>query len=93
MKNREFNTISKLQESKTESKTESFISKAKSFLTEALKLAENDSSFITKMTLKEIDTYVSKAVAADCEYTAYANAHSAEVWLEQMVTRSIKLNN
>ena len=44
-------------------------------------LSQREDSFALKMFEKEIVSCFRKAEQADCEYTAYINAHAAEVWM------------
>jgi hypothetical protein len=88
MKARKFNTVNDLSNVKAENKTAKYFEMVKAFAKEAGDLLnENKDSFLLGMAFQEIMQCFRKAESADCEYTVYANAHAAEVWLEKMVTR------
>ena len=80
-----FNTVNELAERKSENKTLQYVEMARNFALQANKVAEKSESFIITMSAKEVVKYLRKAEAADCEYSAYANAHAAEIWLGKVV--------
>ena len=82
MKN--FNTVNEFSETKAENKTLQYIEMARKFAKEANKIAEGNDSVFAKMVEKEVLSAFRKAEQADCEYTAYINAHLAEKWVEKM---------
>lgn len=88
MKAKTFNQVNDLSNAKDDSKMAKYINLAREFAHEAAKIAkENEGSFMMMKSSEEVISYMRKVESADCEYTAYINAHSAEKWLEKMVTR------
>ena len=88
METRNFNTVNDLSDIKCENKGARYIEMAHEFAKEAERLAKDpEESFMIIMAAQEVISSWRKAESSDCEYTAYANAHSAEVWLEKMITR------
>jgi len=78
-----FNTVNELKDKSTAT----YIAMALNFLNEAEKLtAAEPELFIMKMAAREVKECYTKARTANCEFTAYANAHAAEVWLGKMTT-------
>ena len=84
MKTTNFNTVNELSERKSENKTSQYIEMARNFALQANKIAEKCESFMIKMSAKEVVSAFRKAEQADCEYSAYSNAHAAEVWLSKI---------
>jgi len=86
MKTQIFNTVNELSETKSENKTSQYIEMARNFARKANKIAKEKGGLFVKMAEKEVLSYMRKAEQADCEYTAYVNANSAEKWIEKMTT-------
>ena len=89
MKTRNFNTVNDLSNVKSDNKTAQYIDMAHEFAKVAERLAKDpEESFMIIMAAQEVISSWRKAESSDCEYTAYANAHAAEKWLEKMITRN-----
>lgn len=81
-----YNTVNELAERKAENKAAKYAKMAKQFVLKAQEIAnENEDSFFIRMAVKEIVAAWRKTEQADCEYTAYANAHAAEIWLMEIM--------
>lgn len=77
-------TVEEIRNSNSTSKTLDYGQLAKEMLKKATEIATNSDGFIVKKCVSEIDTYARKTINADCEYTAYANLHSAEEYFNMI---------
>jgi hypothetical protein len=83
-----FNTVNELSEMNCENKHSEYVKLAHSFAEQAIEIKNNNESlWILKMACQEVISSWRKSESADCEYAAYAAAHSAEKWLEKIITR------
>ena len=76
-------TVEAIRTSTSNTKTSAYINLAKQLLEKANEIADS-SKFLQDKMLKEVAFYFRKAESADCEYTAYVNAHAAEVWYSKL---------
>jgi hypothetical protein len=88
METMNFNTVNQLSEMNCENRQSEFVGLAKSFAEQAIEIkVNNEGNFMLRMACQEVINSWRKSESADCEYSAYAAAHSAEKWLEKMITR------
>lgn len=80
--NIQFNTIESISNSKENNKSELYLSACESFEVEASKYADNE-NFICRKSAEQVSIEYAKAKSADCEYSVYTAAFSAEKWLEK----------
>ena len=77
--------VNKVAESAETNKAATYIQLAKGFDSQAAAIAETSDLFRVKMAAKEVTDYTNQAINADCEFTAYTAAHSAEGWLKKVI--------
>jgi hypothetical protein len=76
-----FDTIEKIRTNAAiVNKSGAYLTALDEFEVEASRFA-NNKSFVSRKSAEEVSIYCAKAKAADCEYSIYAAAHAAEVWL------------
>lgn len=81
--NTEFNTIETIRTDATiTDKTAAYLAACDSFEIEASKYT-NNTSFVAKKSAEEVSLAYQQAKQADNEYSTYAAAHAAEVWLSK----------
>jgi len=77
-------TVKEIKETKSDNKTIQYVELARNYAIQSNKIAKDREGFITNKIAEEIVSYLRKAEQADCEYSAYAAAHSAEVWFAKL---------
>lgn len=78
-------TTEEIRNTKSENKTAEYMELTRECVKRANQLAkENKDSHFMKMASLEVIGYWRKVERADCEYSAYTYAHSAEKWIERM---------
>ena len=81
--NKEFNTIAKIQEDATIiNRGAAYLHACDQFEAQASQYA-NNSNWLCRKYAEEVSICYNKVKNCNCEYTAYANAHAAEVWLSK----------
>lgn len=79
--NTQFNTIETIRTNALISnKSAAYLAAMDEFEVEASKFANNE-NFVSRKSAEEVSLSYTTAKAADCEYSIYAAAHAAEVWL------------
>ncbi len=77
-------TANEISNDKSDNKTALYLSLAEENMNNAKALFESKKSFTMKMALEHLHEHYEKCKNADCEYTAYINAHGTDVILEKM---------
>ncbi len=77
-------TANEISNEKLDNKTALYIALAEENMNNAKAAFESKKSFTMKMALDQLHEHYEKCKNADCEYTAYINAHATDVVLEKM---------
>ena len=79
-----YNTVNDLANA-GEGSIQQYVAMSRDFAEKARNIKDNNpDSFMLKMSCQEVIEAAKKAQSADCDYTAYINAHKAEGWLGKM---------
>lgn len=80
--NTQFNTIETIRTGNVANRAAAYLAACDQLEIEASQFANNE-NFVSRKSAEQVSLEYAKAQAADCEYSVYAYAAAAEVWLSK----------